>query len=186
MQLSDEQLHKCIPLANDANIARYLPYFNKYFTQYGITNEKRCAAFLAQIAHESGNLLYTEEIANGSNYEFREDLGNLEFEALQIAHAKGTTTGRMYKGYGLIQVTGYYNYKKCGEALGLDLIHRPSLLKQPEYAVQSAMWFWFEHGCNELADIFNFKDITRRINGSIKTLPERLVHWEIAKKALLT
>jgi putative chitinase len=185
MYLTNEQLHKCIPLANDANIAKYLPFFNKYFEQYGITNEKRCAAFLAQISHESGNLRYVEEIADGSNYEFREDLGNLEFEALQIAHALGTTTGRMYKGYGLIQITGYYNHKKCGKALGLDLIHTPYLLKKPEYAVQSAMWFWNTHGCNELADVFNFKAITRRINGGVKTLPERLVRWEIAKKVLL-
>jgi putative chitinase len=189
MILTDYQLDCCVPLATDRAIAQYLPFLNKYFQTYEINTKKRISAFLAQIVHESGSFRYCEEIASGSNYEYREDLGNLEFEALQAAHTKGTTTGKFYKGRGLLQITGYYNYKDCGKALGIDLVHSPKLLLLPEYAVQSAMWFWQTHKCNELADKWNFRRITKIINGQedgkYTHLKERIAIWEHIKEILV-
>jgi putative chitinase len=184
MQLTHEQLDKCIPNSTDANIIKFLPFFNKYFDMYQIDTKERVAAFLAQICHESGSLKYVEEIADGTNYEFREDLGNLEFMAVQVAHTNHSTTGKWYKGHGLIQITGYYNHKKCGEALGIDLVQHPKLLMQTEYAVQSAMWFWNTHNCNALADVGDFRGITRKINGGYNGLSERIAHWERIRKIL--
>jgi len=187
--LTHEQLDKCVPFATDRNISRYLPFLNKYFPVYEINTKERISAFLAQIVHESGSFRYCEEIASGTNYEYRKDLGNLEFEALQAAHAKGTTTGRYYKGRGLLQVTGYYNYKECGKALVIDLVHNPELLLLPEYAVQSSMWFWKEHKCNELADLGNFRRITKVINGQedgrYTHLAKRIAIWEHIKDVLV-
>ena len=47
-------------------------------TEFGIDTPMRQAAFLAQIAHESGSLKYVREIASGEAYEGRRDLGNTE------------------------------------------------------------------------------------------------------------
>jgi putative chitinase len=46
--------------------------------RFGITNKLRAAAWLANVAKESGELFYTEEIASGAAYEGRLDLGNTQ------------------------------------------------------------------------------------------------------------
>ena len=61
---------------------------------------------------------------------------------------KGAETsgdGYRFRGRGLLQITGRYNYTVCGKALNIDLINNPDLLCQPIYAVESACW-WFEAG----------------------------------------
>lgn len=40
----------------------YLPYLKEYIEAYGINTKEREAMFLAQIAHESGEMRYTREI----------------------------------------------------------------------------------------------------------------------------
>jgi putative chitinase len=141
--------------------------------EFEINTPQRQAAFLAQVSHESGQLRYVEELASGAAYEGRADLGNTE-----------PGDGVRFKGRGLIQITGRSNYDRCGSALGLDLLADPELLESPANACRSAAWFWFEHGCNELADADNFRKITLRINGGLNGQPERLAYWELAKEVL--
>ena len=111
MLITKEQLHLMMPDATEKNVNKFVLPLNAAMEEFKIQTSLQIAAFIAQITHESGSLHYVEEIASGANYEFRKDLGNLEFEALQAAHANYTTTGKFYKGRGLIQITGYYNYK---------------------------------------------------------------------------
>jgi putative chitinase len=126
--------------------------------RYEINTPERQAAFLAQIAVESGRLLYVREIWGPTKwqvkYEGHVGLGNT---------VKGD--GRRFCGRGLIQVTGRTNYDRCGKALGLDLLNAPELLELPQHAAMSAAWFWKSNGLNELADEGEIDKITRRING---------------------
>jgi len=173
MYISEEQLHLMLPNATDRNIAKFIIPINDTLKEFNISTPLRIAAFIAQVGHESGHLRYVEELASGSNYEFREDLGNLEFEALQIAHANYTTTGKLYRGHGLIQITGYYNHKAVAEALGIDCLYHPKLLCEPVNAARSAGWYWDTHNCNPLADVCLFKKITKAINGGYNGLTSR-------------
>ena len=188
MILTEEQLHDCIPLASDRKIVKYVGHLNDTLELFSINTSERIAAFLAQLAHESGNLQYVEELASGSAYEHRVDLGNLNPKAIQIAHAAGTTTGRFYKGRGLIQVTGYYNYWHCGKYLKDEgllpeeatedyLVYNPQKLTDPRLACLSAGWFWYSRNLNALADADNFRRITKVINGGYTKQKERLAYY---------
>jgi putative chitinase len=112
---------------------------NYFMPKYSIDSDKEVAAFIAQIGHESGYLRYSEEIASGKAYEGRRDLGNIY-----------AGDGMKYKGRGLIQITGRYNYAQLSKDLGEDFIKNPELLSTPKYAVQSACWFWNKNKLNDL------------------------------------
>lgn len=148
--------------------------------EFEINTPKRVAAFLAQVGHESGRLQFVRELASGSAYEGRVDLGNTE-----------PGDGQYFRGRGLIQVTGRTNYSKCGEALDLDLLDHPELLEAPENAARSAAWFWSAHHLNELADEGDFLLISKRINGVNKQThlpngwPDRQALWGRAKAVLV-
>jgi putative chitinase len=170
--ISAAQLLAIMPLAG-TRAALYAAPLNDACGEFVIATPRRQAAFVAQIAHESADLRYTAEIADGSEYENRTDLGNTQ-----------PGDGPRYKGRGLIQVTGRANYEACGVALGLPLIASPELLEEPESATRSAAWFWRTHGCNELADVDHFFAITRTVNGGFNGGDSRLSYWLRARAQL--
>ena len=175
--LSAEQLKSILPQATTSNIELYLPYINDLLPKFGIDNNTRLAAFLAQVGHESGQLKYNKEIwgptAAQKGYEGRKGLGNV------IAG-----DGTKFKGRGLIQVTGRANYSSFAQANGVDCVNHPELLEQPEYAVMTACWFWQSKKLNQFADSGDFKTLTKRINGGLNGYDDRLAIWERAKKVL--
>lgn len=156
MPITAQQLLQILPNAGK-RAGVFAPTLNTAMQRYQIVGIKRVAAFIAQIGHESGQLVYVREIwgptAAQARYEGRVDLGNT---------APGD--GLKFRGRGLIQITGRANYAACGEALGLDLISQPELLEQPQYACMSAAWFWATHGLNTLADAGDNQSIGSVIN----------------------
>jgi len=176
MPITQQQLLQILPNAR-TQAGVFVSALNTAMQHYQIVGTKRAAAFIAQIGHESGQLRYVREIwgptAAQRGYEGREDLGNTV-----------PGDGQKYCGRGLIQITGRANYAKCGEALGLDLISHPELLELPQHAAMSAAWFWKQKGLNDLADRDQFNIITRRINGGLNGLADRLALWEKARKVL--
>lgn len=157
-----------------ANASLFISPLNSAMLEFEISlTLLREAAFLAQVAYESGELRWLRELASGNEYEGRTDLGNVD-----------PGDGPLYKGRGLLQITGKTNYLKCGEALDLPLLQSPELLEQPENAARSAGWFWNIHGLNELADSENFLLITKRINGGTNGYAKRLAYFEKAKQIL--
>ena len=184
MLITLNQLEKCVPQATDRLRIEAIEPLNSTLEKYNINTRSRIAAFLAQITHESGSFRYVEEIADGSRYEYRKDLGNLQPEALTAAHSVGTTTGKYYKGRGWIQITGFYNYKELSNAIGVDFIHNPDMLCEMPYAALSAGWFWNVHNCNALADVDRFTAITKVINGGYNGKEERLRFYRKNLKVL--
>ena len=172
MSLDARTLLEIMPYAG-ARAETYAPLLQSTADKFSINTPQRLAAFLAQLAHESGELRYTREIASGGAYEHRKDLGNL---------ADGD--GVRYKGRGLIQITGRTNYRLAGVACGYDYENHPELMEQPDHACLVSGWYWSAHGLNMLADHDDFVGITRRINGGTNGLSERTAYWNRAKSAL--
>lgn len=86
--------------------------------------------------------------------------------------------GYKYRGRGLKQLTGKYNYlqfqtwnnNEFGE--NQDFINNPDLLLTPIYATRSALYFWKEKGLDELAQKGSTKKhvdaITKIVNSALK------------------
>ena len=176
MPITAQQLLQILPNAG-AKAGVFVPVLNTAMGRFQIVGSRRVAAFIAQIGHESGQLVYVREIWGPTpaqaKYEGRKDMGNTV-----------PGDGFKYRGRGLIQITGRANYAACGEALALDLINQPELLEQPKNACLSAAWFWATSGLNTLADSGDFEKITRRINGGLNGQADRLKLWTKAMAVL--
>jgi len=171
--VTDDELRQIMPNCAAAKRTGYLPFIQQAMQEFEITSYLREAAFLAQLAHESGELRYMEEIASGSAYEGRKDLGNTQ-----------PGDGKRYKGRGPIQLTGRANYTKYGGLLGLDLVNNPTVAATPEVGFRIAGQFWKLNGLNALADQQDFRQITKRINGGYNGLDDRTMYYNRAKKVL--
>ncbi len=169
-------------------LAFFLEPLNAAMEEFQINTYARMAMFLAQLAHESGEFRYMEELADGSAYDLRSDLGNTNENAIRIAHLHGSTPGRWWKGHSPIQVTGYENHKACGDALGLDLLNNPRLICEPLHGCRAAGWFWRDRAhLNEVADKDNeegFKICTVRTNGGYNGYDQRKEYWIRCQESL--
>jgi predicted chitinase len=167
------QLRKIMPNLSQAKAEQYLPHLNKAMAEAGINTPKRQAAFLAQLAHESGEFRYMEEIASGSAYEGRKDLGNTH-----------PGDGVRFKGRGPIQLTGRNNYRAAGKALGIDLENNPKRAADPDVGFRTAAWFWNSRNLSSLADSGNFREITHRVNGGYNGEASREAYYKRALDVL--
>ena len=155
--------------------AALLPAVKAALLQCSCTTLNRISMWMAQIGHESGGLRWMEEIADGSQYEGRADLGNLQ---------RGD--GRKFKGRSPIQVTGRYNYTKVSEwAHGRGLVptatffvDHPDELASDTYGFIGVVWYWVvARDMNSYADAGDIVGATRAVNGGTNGLADRTDRW---------
>ena len=182
MQITENNLIDIMPNAR-SQAGVFVSALNTAMTRRRIDTPKRIAAFLAQVGHESGQLRYVRELGN-NQYLSKYDTGTLALRLGNTPEADGD--GQKYRGRGLIQITGRSNYRQCSVGLFGDerLLSLPELLEQPQWASESAAWFWEQKGLNALADRDEFNTITRRINGGLNGLQDRLDIWARARAVL--
>jgi putative chitinase len=181
-------LRMVCPAAPAARLEKYIGPLNATFEEFEINTDLRQAAFLGQVAVESGEFRYTSELWGPTpvqlRYDDREDLGNTKPEAIEIAARYGSTPGSFWRGHGLIQTTGYDNHCRVRDALNLDCVERPALLTEPMNAARSAGLFWHQNGLNAFADRNDWKRITRIVNGGYTHLDKRVGYSQAARAAL--
>jgi putative chitinase len=182
MPITKEQLVAILPKSGKMADAM-LSGLNEAMDKYQIITRLRRAAFIAQVGHESGQFVWLKELGNNA-YLAKYDTGTLAARLGNTPEADGD--GQKYRGRGLIQITGHDNYLACSKGLFGDdrLLKTPELLEQPKYAALSAAWFWNSRKLNDLADISAFETITRRINGGVNGLAERVEFYNKALKVL--
>lgn len=169
----------------------WLPPLSAAMDVFAITTPARIAPFLANVGHESGNLVYAREIWGPTeaqlHYEGRKDLGNLR-----------PGDGRRYMGRGPLQVTGYFNYIATRDGLREylpnvpDFEQSPELLELPRWGAYAAGLFWHQHDLNRFADAGDFDGVCDVINRGRKTQREgdsngyaqRLALWKAGAAAL--
>lgn len=140
----------------------------KHLGDHQIITRMRICHWLAQGAHETANFRYFVELGGPSyfaHYDNRPDLGNTQ-----------PGDGYRYRGRGIFQITGRFNYRTYGALVGLPLETNPDLAAEPETSVHIACDYWAAKGLNALADANDIVTITRRINGGYNGLDSRRAH----------
>jgi putative chitinase len=133
----------------------------------GITDKVELAQFMAQMAHESGNFRYLQEIwgptAAQQRYEGRRDLGNTQ-----------PGDGFRFRGRGYVQLTGRSNYAVYGSMIGVDLLNDPDLASQPDIAAKLAVAYWNSRVKPRIRDFQDTRAVTKIINGGYNGLDDRM------------
>jgi putative chitinase len=183
---------------------KWLEWLNYTFKKYEIVTNIRKAHFIGQAAHESNWFKHLEENLNYSANGLMSIWGS-RFPDMAIAQqyarnpqkiANKVYGGRFgnteegdgwkYHGRGIFQLTFKDNYKRCGDALGIDLTASPELLLTEKYACLSAGWYWNKKGLNELADANDYEGITKRINGGMTGAMDRVYKTKKVYEVLTT
>lgn len=190
---------------------RWYPHFVDAFNRYFVYSPLVMAHVIAQIGHESSGFARLEEnlsyrsadrliIVFGSrNGLDRHKAYLLAGNPIEIANfVYGGEWGRrnlgntqpndgwFFRGGGLIQLTGRANYTKASKALGIDIVDLPDLVRKDKgIAAQAAMWWLWDNGLQAYFDADDVRGATRRINGGLNGLTDRINRLERAKKVLL-
>jgi putative chitinase len=178
---------------SSVDIDKYLPFVNMAMHKYQMNTPRRQAMFLAQLAHESGNFRFVEENLNYSadalervfrkyfpTREFAEQYARQPEKIANRVYAnrmgngdESSGDGWKYRGRGLIQLTGLNNYANYAMQADTEALTRPEILTEPEYAADSAGWFWMVNRLNAMADTGDVRAVTRRVNGGFNGLKDR-------------
>lgn len=167
---------------------------------------QRFCFFIAQLAHESGGLRLREEnlnysakrlmqvwpkrfptLAKAAQYANNpEKLANYTYDDANRSPQSRLGNvepgdGWRFRGRGLIQTTGRYQYGRVGNLIGVDLIKDPDKAADPMTAVAIAAHLFVDKGCLPLCDKNDFVGVTKKINGGKIGLDDRTRYLVRAK-----
>ena len=201
-QVSPELLKLAMPGCPDLHL--WADQLSDSLEWAGIHDQSEVALFLAQVGHESSDLTRLEESMNYSVGGLLKTFGRhriSDADARKYGRRKGHPAdqeaiatliyggewgadnlgntqpgdGYLYIGRGPIQLTGRYNYQRCADATGLDIIINPGALSSiPRYGAMSAAWFWLTH-VTQGGDIVS---TTRDVNGGKNGLADRTKRYQ--------
>lgn len=203
MTPSLNQLQEMLPANRE--IHKWHPLVERLFPLYNINTVERIAGFVSQTAHESldwtvieENLNYSAAALNrvfgkyfsragvsASDYHRQpERIANRVYANRMDNGPESSGDGWRYRGRGLIQLTGKYNYSRFAEHLKQSLEKTVDYLTTNTGALESALWFWKINDLNALADRQDIRGMTRRINGGYHGLEDRRNRYRIALDVL--
>ncbi|GAA0624479.1 chitinase [Kutzneria viridogrisea] len=170
-------------VVSEAQFNQIFPGRNSFYTYSGLVaalsaypgfantgsdtvKKQEAAAFLANVSHETGGLVYIVE-QNTANYPHYCDYNQ----------PYGCPAGQAaYYGRGPIQLSWNFNYKAAGDALGIDLLNNPNLVQNDAaVAWKTGLWYWnTQNGPgtmtphNAMVNGAGFGETIRSINGSLE------------------
>ncbi|MFJ1767397.1 chitinase [Amycolatopsis sp. NPDC088138] len=137
-------------VVSESQFKQMFPSRNSFYTYSGLTSamsafpafattgsdtvkKQEAAAFLANVSHETGGLVYIRE-TNTANYPHYCD----------TSQSYGCPAGTAaYYGRGPLQLSWNFDYKAAGDFLKIDLLHSPDLVAtNATVSWKSALWFW--------------------------------------------
>jgi predicted chitinase len=133
--VSQAQFDQMFPNRNSfytySGLTSALSAYPAFATTGGTTVERQeAAAFLANVDHETGGLVYINEIDQSGDY--------------CAAESYGCPAGTYaYYGRGPMQISWNFNYEAAGQAIGQDLLDNPNLVStNAAISWETALWYW--------------------------------------------
>lgn len=169
-----------------------------YFERYRINTRYRIAGFLSQTSHESAgytrleeNLNYSATRLNEVFYKYfagagrnawdyhrqPEKIANVVYANRMNNGPTSSGDGWRFRGGGLIQITGRYNYTQFARDARLTVEEAAEYVRTREGAVHSSCWFWDVNSLNLYCDRQDVRGLTKRINGGYNGLQHRQQLW---------
>ena len=197
-----EQVAELLPRVNgllwhDA-MQRVLPKWN-------IDTIDRVAGFIAQTSHESaGYSVLTENLnysasaldkifpkyfkragRDAKDYHRQpEKIANVIYANRMDNGDTDSGDGWRFRGGGILQLTGRYNYTQFGKAEDKTAEEATEFVRSPIGALASACWFWNTNNINKYCDAQDITGMTKRINGGTIGLEDRKKHYAHALEVL--
>ena len=161
--------------------------------------------FIAQTAHESAsyktiteNLNYSAKALDAifGKYFKRAGIDAQDYHRQPKKIANRIYAGRMdngstssgdgwtFRGGGILQLTGRYNYTQFGKTVGMSAEEATDYVRTPKGAIESACWFWTTNDINKYCDKNDIVGMTKRINGGTIGLADRKKHYAHALAAV--
>lgn len=175
----------------------------KHFPNHKIDSARRITDFLAQSSVETGGFTRLVENLNYRAARIRQ-VWPSRFASVAVAEPfahnpqalankvyggrygnSDPNDGWKYRGRGTKQTTFKDNYAEVQAVTGLQVVANPDLLAQPDDGMLAGCIYWEERGCYALCDAGDFVGLTRRINGGLNGIAERLDAQRRAEDVLL-
>lgn len=195
--MTPEQLRAIMPNAGDRATIFAAP-LTCAMVEFAIDRPQRQAAFIATVAHESGQLRLLEEnlnySANGlartwparfavdpkasdkvpnhiaiSLARDQEAIANAVYANREGNGDPASGDGWRYRGAGLIQLTFFNNHAACGRHFNIPPKGVGIWLRTPDGAARSAAWYWHSRGLNAYADAGDFDAVCDLVNKGRRT-----------------
>lgn len=207
--ITGQQLKAICPNLKQERADVLAALMSKSFPKYEINTPARIQAFIAQVAHESGEFSIKTESMNyttpericaiwpsrfnmdGSNGKLnahnyvknQEKLANTVYSNRMGNGDAASGDGFRYRGGGNMQLTGKESYSAYAKFIGKEVGETADLVRSTdEYALDSACWeFAIDKKLNDEADRGEFITITKKINGGTIGLEERQKYYARAK-----
>ena len=165
---------------------------------WGVDTIERVAGFIAQCGHESGgfrvlseNLNYSAKALNtifpkyfrragrdANEYHRQpEKIANVIYANRMDNGDASSGDGWTFRGGGILQLTGRYNYTQFGKAVEKTAEEAVEYVRTKKGALDSACWFWDENNINDYCDRQDIVGMTKRINGGTIGLEDRKKHY---------
>ena len=210
--ITADQLKKICPTLKADRASSIADLINSVCPKYAINTPIRLQAFLAQIAHESGEFSIKTESMNYSTPERivaiwpsrfnltgegklnahdyihnAEKLGNEVYAGRMGNGTPETGDGFRYRGGGFLQITGKESYQHYADYIKKEVGETADLVRgTDEYALDSACWeYAIDKKLNDEADAKDFITITKKINGGTIGLTERLKYYKLAQQIII-
>lgn len=185
MLITETKFNQVFPRAKEGIYA----VIAKHIEQAGCKTKMQQAMFLAQCGHESAGFSVLSENLNYSSdglvrvfrkYFTAEDAKKYARQPEKIANRvyanrmgngdENSGDGWKYRGRGIIQITGKRNYDAFSKWLERD-INPDDVAINLTFAVKAGVWFWLT---NEIASLNSVEKATRRINGGLNGIEDRV------------
>ena len=150
------------------------PTLAETLQSYQIDSALRIGHFLAQMCTECQDFTAMEEEGERAYFDtYNGRMGNVPPDE-----------GYIFRGRGLIQLTGRDNYTQYGRLISFDLVGQPDRAAEPGTALLVACEFWKKLDLNDLADRDDIIEVTRRINGGLNGIEQRRAYLAKIKPVL--